>query len=340
MYSSLRSKLSVIYLGNCLVLFLIISLNQYTKTVWGTPKLNFIGLKTPFRYDYQGEIDANTTLKSRYQLQISSDLEIGLSGTREHGLQLMTLIGSGDHFTSQWSTLYDQKTHEQKPLELAVRQLYLHYVNHIGRLSFGVIPPVKEFVSNTSMDSDGWIRGARVVIYVGQGGELEAVTGAVDRLNQPSVFQSPTRWNYHELEWTQAWWQNLRTELGAMLLTKSNILRSELRYGFNGVFNSHVEISGELLHDFKVKRIAYDLMLQIKKNDYRLRLEYSSIDEQFGMLGTLVNDYFSLGTVTMVAIDGPTYLGKFKWFTRIYRSDTVQRGMLGLGYPLKLNFDD
>ena len=75
------------------------------------------------------------------------------------------------------------------------------------------------------------------------------------------------------------------------------------------------------------------------KNDYRLRLEYSSIDEQF-MLRTLVNDYFSLGTVTMIAIDGPAYLGKFKWFTRIYRSDTVQRGMLGLSYPLKLNFDD
>ena len=33
-----------------------------------------------------------------------------------------------------------------------------------------------------------WIRGA-VVIYVGKGGELEAVSGAVDSLNQPVSFK-------------------------------------------------------------------------------------------------------------------------------------------------------
>ena len=189
------------------------------------------------------------------------------------------------------------------------------------------------------MDSDGWIRGARIVIYLGKGGELEGVTGAVDRLNRPGVFQTPTQWNYHEIEWTQAWLQNFRTELGATFLKRANILRTESRYGFTGALQTQCEISGEILTDFKVKRIAYDLMLQIKKNDYRLRLEYSSIDEQFGILGTLVNDYFSLGKVTMIAINGPTYLGRIKWFSRVYRSDAIQRGMFGLSYPLQLTYE-
>ena len=197
----------------------------------------------------------------------------------------------------------------------------------------------KEFVSNTSMDSDGWVRGARAVFYVPHGGELEGVTGAVDRINQPSAFQRPTRWNYHEIEWTQPWAEGFRTELSAMFLTRAHMLRSELRYRFLGPFSAQYEVSGELLIDYKVKRGAYDLMLQIKKSGFRLRAEYSKIGERFGLLGTLVNDYFSLGSVVMLAIDGPTYLGNVRWFSKVYRAETVSRGMLGVSYPLQLTFD-
>ena len=209
-------------------------------------------------------------------MQTSADLELGLTGDHQRGLRLVTLVGSGDSFTSQWSTLYDLEADEQRPLELSMRQVYLHHLSSVGRFSLGVIPLVKEFVSGTSMDSDGWVRGARAVFYVPNGGELEGVTGAVDRINQPSAFQRPTRWNYHEIEWTQPWAEGFRTELSAMFLTRAHMLRSELRYRFLGPFSAQYEVSGELLIDYKVKRGAYDLMLQIKKSGFRLRVEYSN----------------------------------------------------------------
>ena len=300
------------------------------------PTIEYFAFKTPFRFDHQSLNNSGITKSSRYQLQISADVEVSLTGHRERGLKVVTLIGSGENFTSQWSTLYDRESDEQKPLEISMRQLYLHYLGEFGHLSAGVIPPVKDLVSNTSMDSDGWIRGGRVVIYLGEDGELEGVTGAIDRLNQPSVFQTPTRWNYHEVEWTQGWIRDFRTELGVMLLKRAKITRGEVRYGLTGPWNAHYELSGEFLFDVKGKRHAYDMMLEIKKSDYRLRLEYSEINERFGLLGRLVNDFFSLGTVKMIALDGPIPWGGLKWFTRVYHSELVSRGMLGVSYQLEI----
>ena len=121
-----------------------------------------------------------------------------------------------------------------------------------------------------------------------------------------------------------------------MILKKAHITRGELRYGFTGLWRAHYGLSGELLYDFKASRYAYDLMLEVKKSAYRMRLEYSKIDERFGVLGRLVNDYFSLGSVKMIALDGPIPWGKLKWFARVYHSETTSRGMLGLSYKLNL----
>lgn len=299
------------------------------------PHIQRVDVKLPARFDDQRYRDGRGVKRSRYQIQVSADLEIGLTGDDQRGLQLATLIGSGDSFTSQWSTVYDVESDTQSSLQVSLRQLYLRYLGQWGRLSGGVIPPVKDVVSNTSMDSDGWIRGARGVFYVGKRGELEVVTGAVDRINDPGVFQMPTTWNYHEVEWTQHWLKDLRTELGATLLKRANILRGELRYGVKGPWRARYELSGELLYDFKVNRYAYDVMLEVKRSGYRLRLEHSLIDDRFGLLGRLVNDYFDLGVVNMLALDGPTYWGALRWFSRIYRSETLSRGMLGVSYPIK-----
>lgn len=319
------------YINYILIVFLI------NNEAFADLGLQHLSIKTPTRFDHQGFHQLDQVKSSRYQMQVSADVEYSLTGEANSGLKVVSLIGSGESFTSQWSTIYDFETNEQSPLDLSMRQLYLHYLGQKGRLSIGVIPPVKNYVSNTSMDGDGWIRGARVVLYVGKDGELEGVTGAVDHLNNPSVFQAPTKWNYHEFEWTQYWSKGFRTELGALLLQKANITRGELRYGSMGWGNMHYEWSGELLYDFKVKRYAYDIMLIVKKDLYRLKLEYSLIDEDFGTLGRLVNDYFSLGAVQMAALDGPLIWDNLKWFTRFYHSEDVYRSMVGISYFIELN---
>ena len=185
-------------------------------------------------------------------------------------------------------------------------------------------------------EKDGWVRGMRAVLYLPREGELEGVTGAVDHLNRPSAFQLPTRWNYNEVEWTQPWHDSIRTELGALMLTRAHIVRGEVKYRGDAPFSVRYELSGELLRDVRTRRYAYDLMLRLEQSGYHLKLEYSKIDERFGLLGRLVNDYFSLGSVVMGAVDGPIWWSQFRWFTRFYRSDTVTRGMLGLSDTLQV----
>lgn len=334
--NKIRPKTLTLYLYclSCLT-YLAISL-ETSQRAFAYPRLHSFGVKIPTRVDHQRFNQSREVKASRYQLQLSADLEVSLIGGRDRGLQLITLIGSGDSFTSQWSNIYDFTTHEQRPLELSMRQLYLHYLDRWGRVSMGVIPPNRGFISNTSMDSDGWVRGARIALYLGRGGELEGVTGSVGNINDPSVFQTPDSWNYHKVEWTQPWLKPLKTRLGATLLKRARIARGQIRYHFKGIGEIHYGLNGELLYDFKAKRYAYDLMLELKKSSYRLRLEYSLLDERFGILGTLVNDYFSLGSVKMIALDGPTAWDQLRWFTRMYHSDKLSRGMLGMTYSFKM----
>jgi hypothetical protein len=283
-------------------------------------------------------------LTSRTQLQVTADLKTRLFGTNERCLQLASLIGSGGSFTSQWSTLYDHLSNEQRPLAFSMRQLYLHYKNTHGLFSVGVIPPVKEVVSHTSMDNDGWIRGARAVFYLGRSskqsnGVIELVTGAVDHLDKPSAFQLPTVWNYHEFEWTHRWLGHWRTELGAVSLAGERIVRGEARYHAPLKLSTlafEAEVSGELLYNLDAHEPALDTSLLLKRSGYSVKFEYAQINERFGLLGRLVDDYFSLGTVRLIALRGPVPLDRVSWFARWHMSDQLWRAMFGLSYSLEL----
>ena len=68
-----------------------------------------------------------------------------------------------------------------------------------------------------------------------------------------------------------------------------------------------------------------------------MKLEYSEINERFGLLGTLVNDFFSLGAVTHLAVKGPLTTEGLSWFMKLYLNDAVDRAMLGVSYSLKLD---
>lgn len=292
------------------------------------------------RFDHQQETETGILVKSRYQIQASLSAEMRLTGDDDTDLRIATLVGTGDDFTSQWSTLYDHISGDYSPPSLAVRQLYMRYLINYGSLSAGVMPPAQDVVSNTSMDGDGWVRGVRAIIYLPREGELEGVVGAVDQINSPGAFKIPAELNYHKVEWTQPWRDSLRTKLSVVLLTRAKIIRGELKYWGVAPFAIRYEVSGELLRDVQVHRYAYDVMLRLEKWGYRLRLEYSKIDERFGLLGRLVNDYFGLGSVVMGALDGPAYWSRLRWFTRFYHNDTIGRGMVGLSYTFQLSARD
>ena len=86
------------------------------------PRLHQVKIKIPTRFDYQRLNQSKETKAARYQMHLSTDLEFRLTGDQEEGVRAITLVGSGDSFTSQWSTLYDLEAREQNPLALSVRQ--------------------------------------------------------------------------------------------------------------------------------------------------------------------------------------------------------------------------
>ena len=71
----------------------------------------------------------------------------------------------------------------------------------------------------------------------------------------------------------------------------------------------------------------------------KAHLEYSHIRENFGALGQLANDFFTLGRLGMLALKGPLFpQGGLSWILRGYLGEELVRGLIGVSYsgmPLK-----
>ena len=196
-----------------------------------------------------------------------------------------------------------------------------------------MIPPVKDKVSNTSLDKDGWIRGARLVVPLPMEGQLEFVTAAIDHLEDPNAFQMWEAWNYGEIEWTQHWVSGLRSEVCLVQLDKDAILRAELRRAWDISVGIPFELSAEIMRNVSESVWAYDLSANTTIKSLTVTLEVSDVPESFGVLGQLYNDFFTLGRLGMIALKGPIVsdvgLG---WFLKAYAGEDQVRLNGGVAY--------
>jgi|GEM_PF-2429062 len=307
-------------------------------------RLDQLELKAPIRYDLKGkrhyhEISAN-------RLQFQGSLRYGLTFFESDALgtlRLRGLIGTGGSFTSQWNTLLEPGTGFHSPAPVHVRQIYVVHDRGDIRSELGVIPPVKSKGSNTSLDKDGWIRGGRVVLPVLETGQLEFVTGAIDHLDEPNAFQTWDEWNYAEVEWTHDWTSGFRTELSPLYLDEQAYFRGEVRQELQFLKGYDIELAGEIIRNLTTPVWAIDVSLQADvrapgvQDPISLIVEYAHIPYDFGLLGELSNDFFSLGHMLMVAAKGSMPTNKaYSWFLKGYLTEYQFRVNAGLQFKSDL----
>ena len=294
-----RTRLFTFYILSC-IFVCCTHTTLYAKTPDSTIKI-----VTATRYDLQFLRDNIEYQKKRIQYQVSAYYDVVLLRNQSIGhFHLKGLMGTGESYTSQWNTLYNFIDHQVENQFLNMRQIFLAWIYHDWRWEIGVIPPVKGKVSNTSLDKDGWIRGTRIVAPLPKG-ELELVTGAVDHLEASNAFQLWESWNYHELEWTQGWFENWRSEAGYVSLNSQNYVRAEARWIYQTISKMTVELANEVLHNISTSSWAFDVSASLKISDWKLIGEYSHVPETFGLLGELSNDFFTLGHLGMLSIKAP-----------------------------------
>ncbi len=313
-------------------------LSTITASAQAQLSVEQLKISVPVRYDTVLGMDNGETLKNRIQYQFGLRYGFGLYRfAPDIRLSLRGLLGTGGSYTSQWNTAYDIKDALFDDQLLNMRQIYLEQDLHHWRLQVGIIPPVKGKVSNTSLDKDGWIRGARLVTPLQNEGRLELVTGAIDHLQSPNAFQLWEEWNYAEVEWSQPWHVGWLTEAGYMRLDQENYLRAEVRRTWRFSEQLPLELAAELLHNWSASNWAYDVSAQVKSTFFTAVVEYSYVPQTFGLLGQLSNDFFTLGHLGMLAFKGPVAaLEHLGWFAKLYVNDELVRVNLGLALKYAL----
>ncbi len=319
----------------CLVL---IASAASVSPAWAQLELQGVRLTLPVRYDTRVVRESGALSKDRLQYQLSLRTAVGLLRFGEDGrLGVRSLVGTGERYTGQWNTVYDRLNGELGEQHVNIRQLYTQLTLRDWRLQLGVIPPVKGKVSNTSIDRDGWIRGARAVAPLPFQGRLELVSGAIDRLDDPNPLQSWEGWNYAEVEWTQAITAGWRTEAGYVYLDRASYLRAEVRRAWRLLDQLPVELAAEGLRNVSTPNWAFDVSAQVKARWVTTTVEYSHIPQTFGLLGSLSNDFFALGHLGLLALKGPIgLLDGVNWFSKMYLGETDIRVNAGLAYTLSL----
>ncbi len=294
-------------------------------------QLKGLELEMPMRSDIIQDHERGGLQKGRFQYQTSLRFDVELMQERILGqFNVLGLLGSGGSYTSQWNTIWRFDKPQEQSHPITMRQLYVRHGINGWRSELGVVPPVKGIVSNTSLDKDGWIRGARLVAPIVQTGELEAVIGSLHGIDSPGLM---SRWqpiNYIEFEWTQPWYEFYRSELGATVLNGQHHLRVEASTRINATpfpLTSGVE----LMRNVSAKQWAYDWYLDARFKTLHTKLEYSFVAHQFGRLGALSNDFFTLGHLGMIALKGP--VGKSRtvtWFFKQYVGESELRANAGI----------
>tara|TARA_B100001093_G_C26812859_1_gene1008304 strand:+ start:1046 stop:2050 length:1005 start_codon:yes stop_codon:yes gene_type:complete len=319
-------------------IFIVVVFASLTATQpFAQPHVESISVSAPVRYDHRLETDSGDAIRSRIQYQLAIRYDVGLfefGGRR--ALNLKGLLGTGEKYTSQWNRFYDRLDDAPLQQPLNMRQVFLQWSDDFFWLQAGVIPPVKGTVSATSLDRDGWIRGARIVLKTWADGRVEFVGGALDHLEDPNGFQWWDDANYAEFEWTQPYGAVFRSEFGLVRLSEQLHIRGEARALTRALASMPMEFAAEYLYNFKRNTPAYDLNGQMTWAGMTLFFEYSHVDENFGLLGALSNDFFTFGHLYHMTVRyRPERFMGFGLFLKAYRGEETSEFKTGLSYSYR-----
>jgi hypothetical protein len=268
------------------------------------------------RYDMLEYGDAYYRVQAAFRNWMTIDLGKGFT-VKSH-------ISSGERFQSRWSTATDfKKPAERRFMTISIRQLYLEYEFKQSRFQIGTIPPVKNFVSSTSLESSGWVDGVRYVTETTNGWEFEFVAGGLSGLNQPNMFVRPKKVNFVEFEVNKTINETWGLDIKSEILDKSPYLTTEIRFKPNdsapqftaeylrNLDNGSQSIHLAAMYDF------HQLYPERENSGLKTFVMFSTIDEDIGLRGTLSDDFYALGSSLKIELEGPLKRDiHLSWFAR------------------------
>lgn len=268
------------------------------------------------RYDMLEYGDAYYRVQAAFRNWMTIDLG--------EGFTIKSHISSGERFQSRWSTATDfKKPAERRFMTISIRQLYLEYEFKNSRFQIGTIPPVKNIVSSTSLESSGWVDGVRFVQETKNGWEFEFVAGGLNELNQPNMFVRPKKLNFVELEVNKALNDTWGIDFKSEILDQSPYITTEVRYQpdskapqFTAEYLRNLDNASQSIH--LAALYDFNQLFENRKNSgLKTFVMFSSIDEDIGLRGTLSDDFYALGSSLKIELEGPLKRDiNVSWFAR------------------------
>ena len=231
-------------------------------------------------------------------------------------------VATGAAFPSAYNTFGGED-------DLNVRRLFGRWANGDNKLEFGVIPPYKGRVSSTGLSDEGWIRGVRGVVALGDD-RLEFVVGDLNDLRASRAFSSPFDLNYYEVEWSGRFNDTISYELGGERMLGENYVRTELRL----TTRSEYSWSAEVVHSFKSNSTKSTISFLAPFSYDHGQLEwftyYSYVPIEFGARAILTEDFLGFDHALGSKLEyRHSSLARVKWFAEFETGDARDRVKLG-----------
>lgn len=264
------------------------------------------------RYDDR----SNRPAREQYRLRWSHEYALGGQWS------VHAYVATGAAFPSAYNTFGESA-------DVNVRRLFARWSDGDHKLEFGVIPPFKGRVSSTGLSDEGWIRGVRGVLALGDD-RLEIVVGELNDLRASKAFSAPFDLNYYEVEYSGQLNDWISYELGGERMLAENYLRTEVRLANRSDFAWSAELVHSLDSDSTKSTLGFLAPLSFGHGELEWFTYYSYVPLEFGARAILTEDFLgfdhALGTLFEYR---HARLQSVKWFAEFETGDARDRVKLG-----------
>lgn len=272
---------------------------------------------------YEGDVSlrlddsSNSSRREQYRLRFNPEFVFNEKWSAH------AFVATGVAFSSAYNTFGGSN-------ELHVRRLFGRLTLGNNKLEFGAIPPYKGRVSSTGLSDEGWIRGVRGVIALGDD-RLEFVVGDLGDLRASNALSTPFALNFYEVEYSARINDLLSYELGGERMLEENYVRAELRL----TTRSDVAWSAELVHGFESNSaksvISVLAPFALKHGELEWFTYYAYVPQEFGVRAILTEDFLGFGHAfgTEVGYQSKKF-ERIKWFAELEFGESRTRAKVGL----------
>lgn len=299
-------------------------------------ELEELQLDSGLRYDNSDYGDD----KNRFQGSLELDVNVRLI----QSLRLKSFSSTGPKYDSTWTTLSDFTNSSKEEVQFFVRQLYLENWWGRHRVQIGFIAPIKNLVSPTGLNKNGWIDGMRVE-HFSRFGTAEVVAGSISDLENPNVFTRERDLNFFEIEFSQPPERKMAFELSYEHFKDDNYARGEVKRKLDFGHQREMELLGEGVYNIDARGGAFSvsskfdlLMLFTGRNEKLLEIAmyYTYMSEEIGLRGELADEFTEFGHSLTFKFKGRLSREyHLDWFGRFIAAE-VPRFTFGVKHSLQI----